>query len=147
MRCTVDGVLTNINMLPIYSIKSFILVNSSQSPAVSREEQYERDFMVLSQWGSPTLQEWWSLFFNKFISLALTSTFTSDESELYNPLAGFRGQQQRGPEGRENHSLPGKNSDIQFSTWFISVKLKLIVCHYWAGSCLGEMYQSLLILI
>lgn len=97
--------------------------------------------------GSPMLQKWWTLFFNEFISLALTSTFTLDEPELYNPLAGFRGQQQRGPEGRENHSHPGKNSDIQFSTWFISAKLKLIVCHYWAGSCLGEMYQSLLILI
>lgn len=41
--------------------------------------------------------------------------------------------------GRENHSPPGKKtSDIQFSTWFISVKPKLIVCHYWAGSCLAD---------
>lgn len=40
----------------------------------------------------------------------MTSTFTVDETELYNPLAGFRGQQQRGPEGSENHSLPGKKT-------------------------------------
>lgn len=71
---------------------------------------------MLSQYGSPVLQKCWILVFNEFISIALTSTFTLDEPELYNPLAGFRGQQQRGPEGRENHSLPGKNSDIQFST-------------------------------
>lgn len=45
---------------------------------------------------------------NEFISLALTSTFALDESELYNPLEQFRGQQQRGPKGRENHSLPEK---------------------------------------
>lgn len=64
---------------------------------------------MLSQYGSPVLQKCWTLVFNEFISIALTSTFTLDEPELYNPLAGFRGQQQRGPEGRENHSLPGKN--------------------------------------
>lgn len=54
------------------------------------------------------MRKWWTLSFNAFISLSLTSTFTLDESELYNPLAGFRGQQQRVPEGRENHSPAGK---------------------------------------
>lgn len=45
----------------------------------------------------------WTLLFDEFITLALTSTFSRDEPELYNPLAGFRGQQQRGAEG------PGKS--------------------------------------
>lgn len=58
-----------------------------------------------------------TLFFNGFINLALTCTFTLDEPKLYNPLAEFKGQQQRGPESLENHSPPGKkNLDIQFST-------------------------------
>lgn len=66
----------------------------------------------------PTLKEKkWTLLLDEFITLALTSTFSSDESELYNPLAGFRGQQQRGLVGPGKSLSPWKkNSDIQFST-------------------------------
>lgn len=50
----------------------------------------------------------WTLLWDEFITLALTSTFSWDEPELYNPLAGFRGQQQRGEQRvRENHSPRG----------------------------------------
>lgn len=36
-----------------------------------------------------------------------------------------------------------KKFDIQFSSWFISGKLKLIVCHYWIAGCLRKLLQSL----
>lgn len=36
-----------------------------------------------------------------------------------------------------------KKIDIQFSSWFISGKLKLIVCHYWLAGCLRKLLQSL----
>lgn len=47
-----------------------------------------------------------ALFLNQFHRLALTSPSPSfDEAELYNPPAGVKGQQERGREGKENHSL------------------------------------------
>lgn len=49
----------------------------------------------------------WTWLSDEFINLALTSTFSRDEPELYNPLAGFRGQQQRGAEA------PGKSLSPQ----------------------------------
>lgn len=70
--------------------------------------QETTEFAVWSQWGRSILWNGYTLFFNGFINLALTCTFTLDEPELYNPLAEFKGQQQRGLEGLENHSPPGK---------------------------------------
>lgn len=79
-------------------------------------------------------------------------SFSGDATGLYNLLPKVKGQKKledlRG-RARGNNSLweGKKKPDIQFSTWFISVKLKLIVCHYWSKSCLPESYQSLLVLI
>lgn len=52
----------------------------------------------------------YTLFFSGFINLVLTCTFTLDEPELYNPLAEFKGQQQKGQGGLENPSPSGKKT-------------------------------------
>lgn len=45
---------------------------------------------------------------------------------------------------KKNHYFSKKKKfDIQFSSWFISGKLKLIVCHYWIAGCLRKLLQSL----
>lgn len=47
-----------------------------------------------------------TLFFPEFIIPALTSTFTADKTELYNPVVQFRGQQQKQSRGQGKSLCP-----------------------------------------
>lgn len=69
----------------------------------------------------------------------LTTAFKKAELSLINqsnPSKKVRGE-------KKITTSVKKKFDIQFSSWFISGKLKLIVCHYWIAGCLRKLLQSL----